>query len=255
MTATGALFIALLLLGALGLWLAARAEHGKAMRERAALFDEAAHHFPDSRVTVGEDFFPRLGGSLGDHRTWQAEIIADSLVTRRLPQLWLKLTLIEKEPHAGPTLGVLARPTGAEFYSLVQDLPERLEPPFEADVPMVMRGRNVYRRDLDRMAGVFRSLLADPGLKEAAVTPRGARIIRRVAEGGRGAHMVFRQMRFPVLSVPPELVATALAEAERLGEIAQSRETGTERKAQAVRSVTSEANCLRKVTPQQTVEA
>lgn len=230
MTFASALLPILILLGVAWLWVFARAEHRKAMQERASLFDEAACHFVGNRVAVGEDFFPVLTGILADGCEWKAEIVADSLVPRRLPQLWLKLTLFKSGAHHGPTLGVLARPTGTEFYSVVQDFPERLEPPFVSSAPMVMRGRNIHRRDLDRMGDTFRMLLADPTLKEAAITPRGARIVRQIAEGRRGAHMVFRQMRFPVQSVPPALITTALAEAERLSAAAQARETNGARK-------------------------
>jgi hypothetical protein len=60
-------------------------------------------------------------------------------------------------------------------------------------------------------------------LKEAAVTPRGVRIVRRLSEGGHGAHMLFRQMRFPLRAVPQEAMARALDDARFLGNAANVR--------------------------------
>ena len=68
------------------------------------------------------------------------EIVSDSLVPRRLPQLWLRSTLIAREEASGPSIGVLARPAGTEFYSRVLGLPDTLTPTFAADFPMLMRG-------------------------------------------------------------------------------------------------------------------
>lgn len=228
MSAATVLLPLLLASGLAWLWMTARAEHRNAMEQRVGLLDEAARHF-GGEVTVGEDCFPVLAGRLADRREWKVEVIADSLVPRRLPQLWLKLTLFEKEARQGPALGVLTRPTGTEFWSMVQGFPERIAPPFEAPTSMIMRGRNVPQSDVERMAPTFVALLSDPALKEAAVTPRGVRVVRQIAEGGRGAHMVFRQMRFPVQSVAPALVATALAEAERLSKAARDGTTKTAR--------------------------
>ncbi len=50
------------------------------------------------------------------------------------------------------------------------------------------------------------------------ITPRGAGSVRRIAEGDRGAHILYRQMRFPVKQVSPEFVRNALAELRLLND-------------------------------------
>ena len=60
---------------------------------------------------------------------------------RRLPQLSLKLTLLAPHESSRPSIGVLARPVGTEFYSRVLGLPDTITPPFKAEFPLLMRGR------------------------------------------------------------------------------------------------------------------
>jgi hypothetical protein len=221
-TVTSVSFLFLIALAALSLWAIGRREHRVAMQARAQLLDEAARTIPESLITHGEDGFPDLTAHLEDGRRWKAEIVADSLVPRRLPQLWLKLTLFEMEERPRPHIGILTRPTGSEFYSMVQDMPDRLLPPFHPDGPLMMRGRRVPQQEVVRLGAAFQALLSDPLLKEAAATSRGVRIVRRLSEGGRGAHMVFRQMRFPLSAVPCGAIDRALDDACFLGEAADA---------------------------------
>jgi hypothetical protein len=47
-------------------------------------------------ITIAPDQFPVVTGLIGDGRPVRIELIADTMVTRRLPQLWLKVTLVRK---------------------------------------------------------------------------------------------------------------------------------------------------------------
>ena len=182
------------------------------LRQRRALLDAAAGLLDNASVTIGSDGYPRLSGTYeGGHRI-SLEVVPDSLVPRRLPQLWLKLTLLAPESASRPSIGVLARPIGTEFYSRVLGLPDTIAPSFTADFPLLMRGRGATEAVIQRTCDLFRTLFTDPALKEVVITPRGAGSVRRIAEGDRGAHVLYRQMRFPVSQVSPEFVHNALAE-------------------------------------------
>lgn len=205
-------FLLFCILGVMVLAALARKELLDDLRQRRALLDQAAALLDDASVTVGSDGYPRLNGLSADGERISLEVVADSLVPRRLPQLWLKLTLLTPEPASRPSIGVLARPFGTEFYSRVLDLPDMIVPSFTTDFPLLMRGRGATEAAVQLTSGLFRTLFADPALKEVVITPRGAGTVRRIAEGDRGAHVLYRQMRFPVKQVPPELVRNALAE-------------------------------------------
>lgn len=201
-----------------GIWMGARAvrDHRVAMAERRSLLDDAALFFPGARITYGADQFPILAGYLDDGRQIKVELVVDTMVCRRLPQLWLKLTLLETALCARPKIGALARPTGAEFYSLVHDMPHLFAPP-PSDVALLMRGdASASRQQIERAAAMFGSLFSDPTLKEAAITPRGVRLVRQAAQGERGAHLLLRQARFAVTTIAPEIIRRTIAEAEAL---------------------------------------
>ncbi|WP_315927158.1 hypothetical protein [Mesorhizobium sp. SP-1A] len=191
-------------------------DHKAALAQRRGLLDEAALLFDDPRITIAPDRFPVLAASLEDGAKVRLEIISDSLVTRRLPQLWLRLVLSERRGRPRPTIGALARPTGAEYYSLVHDMPHWLEPP-DVGVPLLVRGDgSAGASQVARLSGLFRTFFSDPTLKEAVITPRATSVIRQVAQGDRGAHVLLRQAHFKLSAVPAELVHQALSEARAL---------------------------------------
>jgi hypothetical protein len=200
-------------------------DHRATLAQRRLLFDEAAALFREPRITYGRDQFPILSGRLEDQRTVRLELVADTLVCRRLPQLWLKVTLAEGRERDRPTIGMLARPTGAEFYSIVHDMPEWMRPP-DDHTPLLMRGDGrATPGEAERASAVLGQLFSDPTLKEAAITPRGVRLVRQASQGDRGAHLILRQCRFPVTVIAPDLVLRTLAEAETLSECLTDRES------------------------------
>lgn len=209
--------LALCIAGAAVIATLARRELSRELVARRALLDTAAGLLDDPSVSIGADGYPRLVGRSGGNRV-SLEVVVDSLVPRRLPQLWLKLAMLTPEISERPSIGVLARPFGTEFYSRVLGLPDTIAPPFAADFSLLARGRDVTSATVERTSGLFRTLFSDPGLKEAIITPRGAGLVRQIAEGDRGAHVLYRQMRFPVSQVPAEMVRNALAELRLLND-------------------------------------
>ncbi len=211
-------------------WLVARAlqDHRSALATRRGLLDSVAGMFGDAKISLAPDSFPVLRAHMPDGRPIKVQLIADTLVFRRLPQLWLQVTLGETAVRARPSIGALARPTGAEFYSTVHDLPQWIEPP-HTGAPLLMRGDGrASAQQLERVSVLFRSLFSDPAVKEATVTPRGVRLIRQAAQGERGSHLLLRQTRFPIAAVSRELVQAAISEAEALRQILSEDEPASE---------------------------
>jgi hypothetical protein len=213
-------FALLILSAAVCLWLALRAirDQREAMAERGGLLAKAGELLSGATTVIGPDQYPVVTGSVADGRQVKIELIADTLVTRRLPQLWLRVTLYDASPLR-PTIGVLARPTGSEYYSLVHDMPQWMTPPASA-APMLMRGDGTATPDqTGRMLHHFDGLFADPLVKEAVISPRGVRIVRQAAQGERGAHLLLRQSRFAIETVPDDDIGKAIAMAIALAEV------------------------------------
>jgi hypothetical protein len=209
-------------------WLvrAAIGEHRHAMLQRRRLLDEAHGLLREFGITIAPDRFPIVTGRIEDGRRVRIELIADTMVTRRLPQLWLKVTLIESDPRDRPTLGTLARPTGSEYYSLVHGLPEWMAPP-EAGISLLLRGDGrATPEQADAVRGHFQTLFADPLVKEAVIASKATRVIYQASQGERTAHMFLRQARFSLDTVPAATIrqaivlavglSTVLAKADRL---------------------------------------
>lgn len=222
-------FALLILSAAAFAWLIARAvrDHRDAMAERGALLAEATEALLDATTAIGPDQFPVVTGRLRDGRHVKLEVIADNLITRRLPQLWLRVTLREASTLR-PTIGALARPTGGEYYSLVHDMPHWMAPP-NIGAPILLRGDGTASpMQADHVLRHFGDLFSDPTVKEAVISPKGVRIIRQAAQGDRAAHLFLRQSRFPISAIPAGDIKRAIALATALAEAIPVSEPATE---------------------------
>ncbi len=214
------LMLAFSLLACLWLgWVAIR-EHRRAMAARRCLLDEAGGVLNEVEFAIGPDHFPSVVGRLPDGTQARVELCPDTLVTRRLPQLWLRVTLVEAVKRDVPAIGVLSRPTGSEFYSLVHELPEWLPPP-ETGTSLLMRGSALAAGpEFDDLRQVMAALCSDPTIKEAVITPKTTRIMVQAAQGERAVHLFLRQARFAIPTVPAATIRQAIAQAETLRALA-----------------------------------
>jgi len=186
-------------------------DHRDLLELRGRMLDECAGLLAEARISIGSDSFPILTGRLGDGRVARVDLVADTLVVRRLPQLWMRLTIFDKAQRRAFSIGALARATGAEFYSIVAELPDRLDA--TCDLPLVVRGDRVPRQ-IERMGEpMLAHLFSDPRLKEVAATPGGLRVVRQVSEGDRASHLLLRQTRFGVDAVSCGILKLAIEDA------------------------------------------
>lgn len=202
-------------------WLVWRSmvEHRVAIARRQGLLEEARGLLTNASVSFAPDQFPVVTGRIEDGSWVKIELIADTMITRRLPQLWLRVTLAERIERDGPTIGALARPTGAEYYSTVHGMPEWMAPP-EAGISMLMRGDGrATPMQASLVTARFRTLFADPQIKEAVISPRATRIMMQVSQGERAAHMVLRQANFALTTVPAESIRQAILLAGSLSQV------------------------------------
>lgn len=178
-------------------------DHRRLRSQRMPLLDDAARAVDDPVLSHGGDGFPKLSG-LHTGSQIIAELIPDTMVVRRLPQLWLSVTLISPNKTL-PAFGVLVRHSGNEFYALTPQFAERLEPARGFPNEVFVRGQGAGAQQLlDELREPLATLLADPHIKEVAITPKGLRIVRQAAEGRRGDHLLLRQANFDLSRVPPE---------------------------------------------------
>jgi hypothetical protein len=194
--------------GTLG-WLAKR-DHDLARAAREHLLDGCASLLDRAAVTIAGDGFPRLSGRQGATNV-DVRLLSDTKTMRRLPQLWLQVTVMEPLPNV-TDLAILVRPSGYEFYSLTAGLHHVIEVPPSFPAELIVRGEDAASERLfSKLQGALAAILTDPKVKEVAVTRRGLRIVRQAAEGRRGEHLLLRQAVFDDAAVQRETIADLLA--------------------------------------------
>ncbi|MBY0558447.1 hypothetical protein [Hyphomicrobium sp.] len=180
-----------------------RREARVAAAARHSMLDPSLNVLETPKVEIDPCGFPKMEGKFRG-RSFRVSLVPDTLTFRRLPQLWLDVTLKRKLPVEG-SVAILVRQSGADYFSLTDHFNERLAPPENFPDVCLIRGDGPGARHvLDRIAPYVATLLRDPHFKEIAVTPRGVRIMRQLAEGKRGAHLILRQIVFEGAQLDPE---------------------------------------------------
>lgn len=189
-----------------------RREARVAAAVRHSILDLSKNVLDAAKVDIDTCGFPKMDGTYRG-RSFRVALIPDTLTFRRLPQLWLDVTMKRSLP-IDASLAILIRPTGADYYSLTDRWHERLEPPANFPEMCLIKGDGpAARHILERIAPYVSDLLRDPYFKEIAVTPRGIRIMHQLAEGKRGDHLILRQIVFENAQLNPDDLKGVLAAA------------------------------------------
>jgi hypothetical protein len=193
------------------LWLIYRGARARQVAARAAYFDDCRALFEDCRIVTHGTDFPVLEGSRGGHR-FRLEPIVDHMTVRKLPSLWLRVSLLGDLPVPG-AVDFLARPQNTEFYSPSASLPHSLR------IPAGWPQHAMLRTDIDDpslpldLLAPHMRIFDDPKAKELLVTPRGVRIVYQASQGQRAYDLVLRQPEFGDPRLPPNLALQLLDEA------------------------------------------
>jgi len=157
---------------------------------RAGWFDASLLLLSDARVVMTPHGFPRVAGRYrGRLFDWQA--VPDALSYRKLPCLWLLVTLTEPMPVGG-TLDIMMRPAGGEVFSNFGTLTGRVTLP--ATFPDRAQARTDGAGALPPEAVVAdqAGLFARPRVKELVLSPKGLRLVWLAEEADRGRYLIFR---------------------------------------------------------------
>lgn len=159
----------------------------------------------DPQLITSAADFPVVTGRYRGHEA-RIEPHTDTISVRKLPSLWLLITVREALPIKA-TLGVMMRPRNVEYWSPFDTLTTDLERPVNWP-----EGANIRTDAADGGGGLRRLIephldfLRDPRGKEILITPKGVRFTWLAEEGERGAYMVLRQAKFSGDPLDPELV-------------------------------------------------
>jgi hypothetical protein len=199
-----------LALGTLFGWLALRLIRESRARTaaRAAYFDALKPLFDGGETRLQPTGFPRMTGRRAG-LAFDLQAIPDTLTFRKLPALWVMLSLPEPLPLKA-TVDLMSRPSGNEPFTHYANLTQSL--PILPGLPSHVAVRTddaslIPRADLiARHADVF----TDPQVKELVLSPNGMRIVILAEEADRGRYLLFREAEMGLTPLPPARIAPLL---------------------------------------------
>ncbi len=180
--------------------------------ERGKLFDACHALFDCQRITQESVAWPVLAGTYGGFDVHIAPLV-DDIVFRKVPSLWLLVTVKRALPIAG-AVDMLARAQNTEFYSPADGLPVPVATPHEWPRQMTIKAdRPAADLPLAALDPHVRAFFADPRAKEMLVTRQGVRIVYQAQAAERSEYLVLRRAVFRDARLPAALVGSLLDQA------------------------------------------
>jgi hypothetical protein len=165
--------------------------------------------------------YPRLRGTFSGVPV-QVWPVVDTLAVRRLPALWLLVTIQTPLPVKAK-LDLMMRPAGPSTFSNFDLLPHTLPtPPGLPDVA-VLRTDDVASAPPSQWLSGHLDVFENTRAKELLVTPQGLRFVWLLAEAERARYGVFRQAEFGDVAIDPAMLDDLLKRLLRLREAIVAR--------------------------------
>lgn len=205
-------------LAALGFWLTLRLirESRRRAHSRATYFDAVKPLFEGGETRLQPTGFPRMTGRRAG-LAFDMQAIPDTLTFRKLPALWVLVTLPEPLPLEA-TLDLMARPSGNEPFTRFATLPQSLPTPPDLPKDIAVRTDDATRIPPPDLIAAHADLFTDPRVKELVLSPKGLRIVILAEEADRGRYLIFREAEMGRTPLPPSRLEPLL---DRLAAIRQ----------------------------------
>lgn len=187
----------------------------RARAERVArdgVFDAVVWMLSGGHVSTGGGRYPVLTGTHDGHPV-RAEVVVDSLTLRKLPLLWLVVT-VSRPVAVDGTVDVLTRPNGTEVFSRNASLAHRLSTPDDFPVPAHIAASRAVELPGPALAALG-ELVRDDRVKEIEAGPAGARVVYRLAEADQTRYRAGRRVDFGTPTLAPLVLAALLTGLDR----------------------------------------
>lgn len=161
-----------------------------------------------SKVTQDDLQFPVLTGRYKGLDV-KLEPIVDDMTVRKLPSLWLKVSLFAPVRYSG-AFDLLIRPRGTEFYSPAFDLPLEVRLPSGWPTDAVIRSDDPAGMPPAETVAQHLHLFEDARMKELLIAPKGVRLIYQADQAERSQYSVLRQVEFAEARLTSDLARRLL---------------------------------------------
>ena len=163
---------------------------------RAAFLSQTQTLFDRVSKQIAPNGFPRMTAHQGD-LAFDLQLVQDSLTFRKLPTLWLMVTLPAPMPLTAK-LHIMARPTGFEPFSNFKSMHQTIDLPLPEGCVARCDHADQVPHVVSRHCGIF----ADPWVKELVVSPKGLRIVILADEAARTNYLIFRDAELGITPLP-----------------------------------------------------
>lgn len=199
---------ALILLAGIGavrlVWRGAR----RRAAARAGYFDAVKPLFTGAVRAIAPHGFARLSAGYRD-QPFDLQALPDTLTFRKLPALWLMVTLPAPMPVRA-TLDLMMRPGGGETFSHFARLPVQVVPPAVCPPDAQIRTDDIAALPPEAVLRRHLGLFTDGRAKELVISPRGLRIVWLAEEADRTRYLMFRDAEMGAIPLAPELLQPLL---------------------------------------------
>jgi hypothetical protein len=167
---------------------------------RAGYFSAAAAILHDVTRRIEPSGFARMAGTWRGHR-FDLQAVPDTLTFRKLPSLWVMITLTEPMPVAA-TLHIMSRPGQSDVFSRFGDMAHSIALPPGFPEQCALRCDDAARLPPQDLVAAQGRLFADPLVKELVISPKGLRLVVLAEEAERGRYLLFRDAEMGSLPFP-----------------------------------------------------
>lgn len=183
----------------------------RAKRQAApfALFGATAALLTDARIAP--DMTAGSHHLTGSYRGFpvQVQTVTDTLNVRKLPSLWLMVTIPLPLPLTA-TFDLMMRPTGPTTFSNFDHLPVTVGRPPDFPEHAVVRTDDPEHLLPARVVAPHLGSFFNARAKELLISPNGIRMVIQMAEADRARYGVFRQADFGETALDPALLKDIL---------------------------------------------
>lgn len=178
--------------------LLARQFAGARTRRKAApetFFAAASEVLQSTAISAGETAGTYLmTGQYRGHAV-QVKALVDTLAVRKLPSLWLMVTMPGPLPVSA-TFDLMMRPSGPSTFSNFNLLPVAIDRPPDFPEDGVVRTDDPLRLLPPHVVRPHLAAFVAARGKELLISPKGLRMVVQLAEADRARYGVFRQAEF-----------------------------------------------------------
>ncbi len=188
----------------------ARASKQKSVgNANSLLFRDVLPLLVDPHITAGKTVGSWMLTGQFKNQIFQIQTIVDILATRKLPSLWLMITLPEAQPVAA-IFDLMMRPSGPTTFSNFDFLNTTIPTPMNFPSHAVIRTDDASKLiALDRVLP-FLEIFHERFGKELLISPKGLRIVVQAAEADRARYSVLREADFGAVVIDAGLATRCM---------------------------------------------